>query len=322
MLRAMKIGALLLVKDDIDLLRRNLAHHYEVGVDCFVICDRGSGPTEQLQLEELAERDNVHLFRQHLYDLPEITRSTMRAARLAALEEMRSVFAPDWFFPVDTDEFWIPRSGDLKETFEASGFEHLHVDRFNAALKLEEPAGLLAGQGGIAQGAQPLLGREILVGRKNLTPQLLENEPETPWVFAAVMSKFATSRKDFVAVHPGFHDVELLEKTLGARPKDLLIYHLPFTSLERFAHKVEGVRRHIDRIGPTFRGDRGWHWKRLAAIDSDQDLKTEFERQFFSESELRDLRSRGVVKSIDGYFSDLDAGSAGVEATPSILVSD
>lgn len=294
----MKVGAVLLVKDEIGLLRKNIEYHRSIGVDCFVICDRGSSDESQRRLEELARRDDVHLFRQHVYKVPVIDARAIQQIRLAALRKMRRVFAPDWLFPADTDEFWVPAGGSLKRLARRLTVEQLDVGRYNAAL---EPGGVAALFARLERPAE-VLDQDVIVGRRELSRAVMAAEPEVPWVFHAVMSKFLTSGTDFVRVDPGFHDVHCARELRRGRRPDLLILHLPFTTWERFENKVQGVVNHLRHVGPTFRGEQAWHWRRWAALAERGELRAEFDRQFFAPELLADLRRRGVVASIREHF--------------------
>ena len=299
----MTIGAVLMVKDEIDLLRRNLAYHSSIGVDYFVICDRGSSDETQQELEVMASLDNVHLLRQHLYNLKveEITTETMKKVRLAALEEMRRVFAPDWLFPADTDEFWVPSCGNLARFVSSLNEEHLAVNRFNALPNQETIKEFLDNP----NGSRSLLEFDIIVKRQSLSPESMSANPQIPWIFHAVVPKFLTSATDFREVAPGFHNVHYRhEPRRGTRP-DLLILHLPFTTIDRFSNKIANFRRHIAHIGHTFRDKQAWHVKRWVSLADDGKLDDEFEKQFLGPSELESYRRNGVVMSVGSYFGKL-----------------
>lgn len=294
----MRIGAILMHLDETDLLRRNISYHSSIGVDYFVICDRGSSVEAQQELDELSSSENIHHFRQPLYDAENITSETMRCARLAAVEEMRRVFAPDWLFPADADEFWVPADGSLASVINAADSEHFKVSRFNAALVL----GAVQTPFQRMREANALLQQDIIVQREQLTPERMAANG-IPWVFKAIGPKFMTSRTDFVEVMPGFHDLKYSGNAHRYVPPDLLILHLPFTTLERFSAKVAKIRRHLEHLGHTFRSNQARQWRWWSSIDDEDALQEEFGKQFFSANNLEELRTRGAVMAIEDYFA-------------------
>jgi Glycosyl transferase family 2 len=103
----------LLVHDEADILRDQIAFHLAAGVDFVVATDHRStdGTTEIL---EAYEREGLlRLIRE---DAREIRQSewVTRMARLAATEHGAA-----WVINSDADEFWWPRGGSLRELFAA-----------------------------------------------------------------------------------------------------------------------------------------------------------------------------------------------------------
>ncbi len=231
----------------------------------------------------------------------------MQRARLAAFERMTDVFSPEWTFVPDIDELWVARSGDLKSALCGARADHLTVARRNAAL---------------ARGAAPSILRatiepaeirrqEIIARPTTLSSQALEQHPEIPWIFHRVGEKFITRASDVTEVLPGFHDLRARERVRRARAEELLIVHFPFTTLERFAKKVDDMRYHLEHIGHTLAGEQAWTWRRwVRNVTDDESLRVEFDRQFFAREELADLRRRGIVESVEQHFATAIASGA------------
>ena len=108
----MRIVQTLVVRDEIDIVEAQIAYHLSAGVDFVIATDHESvdGTTEVL---ELFERRGV------LRRIPvsgpvheSVWRTNM--ARLAAAEH-----AAQWVINTDADEFWLPRSGSLKDVLAA-----------------------------------------------------------------------------------------------------------------------------------------------------------------------------------------------------------
>lgn len=289
----MTVGLVINVKDDIDLLRNNLAYHSLVGVSFFVLCDRGSSPEGREALKGLDAEPNIRVLPQYLYEQEEIDRETISRTRLAGVKEMWKTFAPDWLGVGDTDEFWVPRSGDIEGSARTSGVDHLAVERFNAAM-------LHGGCQDVLDRMKPpvsLLDQAIVAERHNLVTS--GRDEDEPFLFHQVLPKFITTVRTITEVKPGFHDIDSSEPFERGPSRDLLILHLPFTTYDRFATKVESARFHFSKLGHVLGPRHGWHWRRWIAMSGDGDLRAEFNRQFFTRDQLDELRRQRTVLTVD-----------------------
>jgi hypothetical protein len=108
----MKLVMTLVVRDEADVIESQLAYHLGAGVDFVLATDHSSedGTTDVLRRYE---RDGVLRLFTVAGEVRESEWRT-RMARLAATEH-----GADWVINTDADEFWLPRSGALKETLAA-----------------------------------------------------------------------------------------------------------------------------------------------------------------------------------------------------------
>src|ERR687888_2594814 len=112
----MKMVMTLLVRDEEDIVRENLDYHLAQGVDRVIVTDNGSEDSTVEILREYEAQGVVRLLIERSDDYSQ-GRWVTRMARLAADE------GADWVINSDADEFWWPRSGTLKSTFEGLGEE-------------------------------------------------------------------------------------------------------------------------------------------------------------------------------------------------------
>lgn len=109
----MKIVALMMVHNELDILEPAIRHLFDHGVAGMLACDHRSTDGSRERLDALARefqgrmevwRDEGRVFQQM-----RITNDLAQAAR---------AFGADWLLPVDADEFWIPlRHATLAEAF-------------------------------------------------------------------------------------------------------------------------------------------------------------------------------------------------------------
>jgi Glycosyl transferase family 2 len=109
----MRVVETLVVRDEADIVEDQITYHLNAGVDFVVATDHGSRDGTREILESFA-RDGYR--RKIAGEGPVVQETEWRThmARLAATE-----YGADWVMAADADEFWVPRSGTIKEVLEA-----------------------------------------------------------------------------------------------------------------------------------------------------------------------------------------------------------
>ena len=108
----MRIVMTLMVRDEADIIERQIDFHRAAGVDFFIVSDHESRDGTSEILERYAEEGILHR-------IPVVSPAKRQAewvtrmARLAA-----SDFGADWVINSDADEFWWPWGGNLKEVLQ------------------------------------------------------------------------------------------------------------------------------------------------------------------------------------------------------------
>jgi len=117
----------LLVRDEQDVLRDNIAFHLANGVDEIVLMDNLSVDGTAEIARDFERSGRLHYTFQPQDDYAQGRWVTQMARR--ACEE----FGADWVINADADEFWWPHEGSLKDALAAIPFESLaaSVERTN-----------------------------------------------------------------------------------------------------------------------------------------------------------------------------------------------
>ena len=291
MTKPLRFAAVLGVKDEVDLIAGCVAHLRALGVDEIRVIDSGStdGTIELLE-GPLAGPD---LSLAHHSDQDPDSAAWSRTAASLGRES-----GADWVMFLDADEFWIPVGGTVQSISGLDALDLLIVDRFNVPL---DAHGLLTADRTLP--SSPDL--ELFVESPPDFRALIEQFPDTPWVQTVPAPK-VLARSDRIAhIIDGFHDIV---PTSGpplrrARAHDVLVAHVPFTTLRRFSTKVKNIRRIFEVHDDYCGAHMAWHWRRLLKCTDDDSIRQEFELQVFDEPQLAALRNSGFLQTGARWFA-------------------
>ena len=205
----MKVVMTLLVRNEEDLLRENIRFHMSQGVDFFIVMDHLSEDATPEILRDLESTGRVEVWKQNdpgYYQGPWVSWMARRAFRH---------FNADWVINGDADEFWWPKTGDLKTSLERvpAGVDVLYVERSN----------FRAIPGGTDRPIEDMIYRDVL-SRNSL------GQPLPP--------KACHRGVDDVEVSYGNHDAHSSTFS-GSVNSDLIeILHFPVRNLAQISRKV------------------------------------------------------------------------------------
>jgi hypothetical protein len=273
----MKLVMTLLVRDEQDIVRENLDFHLAQGVDQVIVTDNGSEDDTAEILREYESRGVVRLLFEASDDYSQ-GRWVTRMARLAATE-----LGADWVINNDADEFWWPRAGSLKSSFEQLDDQvgELVAHRENFVPRPED--------------GRPFWERMTLRERESLNPL---GKPLPP--------KLAHRAHPEITVAQGNHKVEGAQ--LGERLDDgsIEILHFPMRTYAQFENKiVKGGRAYArnrelpERTGRT--------WRRLYETWEQGGLRDHYEENVVGEAPRAELLEDTRLRD---FFRDLRAGVA------------
>jgi hypothetical protein len=295
----MSLGLIITVKDEADLLIRNIEYHASVGVDCFLLSERGSSAAELEKINDFAsQRPDVVVFGQDVaemaLDSPEFIRR-----RNILFEKFHATFNSNWVAIIDTDEFLLPGSSSVLHSDILKTANLISLPRYNVALS---KAGADAFYEKLTS-PELLLQQEIIVKPIELSREIMFEHPGIPWVMHRLGPKVMTSIKSVNDIAPGFHDLVSDTVVVRGQPQDLLILHLPFSSYDRFARKVANMQTQLENMGHTLAPGEAWHWRRwVEELVDEESVKIEFEKQFFDDADLLNLRQDEVVMTAECFF--------------------
>jgi glycosyltransferase involved in cell wall biosynthesis len=126
----MNVFAIMIVRNEADILRINVLHHLSVGINQFLIVDNDSSDGTDEILRRLSADRRVEWTRCHgAFRQAELTTKLAHEAYLRGA---------DWIIPIDADEFWYAPGGDLREQLAATSAGALQVRVLNFIQRREQ----------------------------------------------------------------------------------------------------------------------------------------------------------------------------------------
>lgn len=129
----------------------------------------------------------------------------------------------------------------------------------------------------------------------------IHENPAHAWIRGVPLPKVMAKAECISGVSAGWHGVTSKADTSLRRstPTDLLIAHLPFSTVSRFERKIANMRKEFAGEPDWLPGQpqTAWHWRRWVVLADQGKLQEEFERQVASRAELVELARQGKVKS-------------------------
>lgn len=247
----------LLVKNEADIIVDNIFFHYANGVDHIIVTDNGSDDGTLEILKSLEKEGLILLMTAKLYNQDKIVNKMGRVARQR--------YNATVLIHADADEFWSPVSGDLKKSFFKIKHEAVFVDRKDV-LPTPEYRDKKFPQ------------KQLNIVTKHIVSESVEEESKTTslFLFKLPAKVMFSIKKRFLEVSFGNHT--LMESLPGGvvTTDEIIIFHFPFKSSERFTEKVVVAADALKRIKTT--KIQSWHWKRWIDYYQRNILDEEIER--------------------------------------------
>jgi glycosyltransferase involved in cell wall biosynthesis len=123
----MKVAANIGVLDEVELIGHCVDHLRNIGVDLIVVTDVGSTDGTLDILRDLSRSPDVVLIeRDRSKRLIDFTNDMYRRT----VED----FGANYILALDADEFWLPASGNIRDTDSFGNFDVVSVPRFNVPI--------------------------------------------------------------------------------------------------------------------------------------------------------------------------------------------
>jgi Glycosyl transferase family 2 len=273
----MKIVMTMLVRDEADILDENIRFHYMHGVDHFLIMDNLSCDATA-DIARKYVRAGIAHYEFQAEDTYAQGRWVTGMARRAYDE-----FGADWVINSDADEFWMPRTGSLKDALSmiAADVPAAKAERTNFVphLHLEGPFW------------QHMIIR--YAASKNALGEPLQ-------------AKVAHRASPDVVVAYGNHYVTFDEIQSSSSPAPIDILHFPVRSLEQYTNKIVRGARALAKNTEVDSGI-GRAWRHLYDLYTEGRFHEACSNEFLSQSIIDDGLASGSLLYDDRLMRALAA---------------
>ena len=257
-----KISMALLVKNEIDIIEKNIRFHSKMGVDSFVIMDNNSDDGTYEKLKELSKEFEITLIQNK-----EPYKQSKFMTYLTKLAKKK--YNPNWIINSDADEFWVSKEG-LKKSLQIKG-SVLQIPRYNMTLY---------------KGLSNWWESEYKV-----VNQVLYKEGEPNIILGKIGRKVIINPKGYLKTNSGNHSAEHLLFWQKREFREIEIFHYPIRSYEQFEKNIKN-RAALLKIGAKM----GNHYKMWAKAYEQNRLKEEFEKIIFDKEKLKCLEDVNIIK--------------------------
>ncbi len=265
----------ILVKNEADIIEKNIRYHAKKGVDNFVVMDNDSTDGTREILEELSKKFEITIIDE---------KGTYSQAKwMTKLTHIaRKKYNPTWLIPNDADEFWYSENS-LKETIKSKK-RVLTVDRFNFLLqenkkwyeseyRVENPV--------FYRKNTQLSAEKISIVLTKISPKVIINPKGLLWIRGG--NHKALNIFDFRDYFRHYDKIKRFES--------VKVFHFPIRSFEQFKKNIENRKKLLEKgakMGP--------HYKRWVKLLDEGKLEEEFYNNLiFKNEEIKVLEKYGIV---------------------------
>jgi len=184
----------------------------------------------------------------------------------------------EWALFLDTDEFYVPASGSLHGLPELDEADILSVESYDVALTAD------------------MAPRSDGFHREEYDHILVNSHGPEPDKWPKIMARPEAVANMIDGYHAATPEPGEWRQAIA---RELVIAHLPFTTVERFERKVANIRRFHDRDPEWFADGRGSHWLEWLHMDDAGRTQEVFNSWFLEPPEIERLRQDGSIRSVE-----------------------
>lgn len=283
-----KLIMTLLVKNEVDIVRKNIEFHLRQGVDFIIATDNVSDDGTYGILKEFEQKGVLYLIQEEDQDYDQA--KWVNYMGRIALEQ----FGANIIFHCDADEFWYSKSGDLKRELLTNPLVDILTIKVKNVL-LEDKK--------MSEGF-PVNAKYIV--ENPIIPKDINEESKKTSFFLFECTGNVMYRLDgkYLNVSQGNHRVIERKYYFSKRSSDITVYHFPIRGKAGFFFKVMQGGAALEQ-NTTLDPNKGWHWRRWYDIYKKGELEHEYQELNLSGNRVDEWIARGVVVENKDLISKL-----------------
>lgn len=282
-----KLIMTLLVRDEVDIVKYNIDFHLAHGVDFIIATDNGSVDGTREILKEYEDKGFLLLIDEKENNYNQ-SKWVNRMGKIAYEK-----YGADIIFHCDADEFWYPKSGNLKnEIFNNKEIDVLSVDVINVLLEDKQ------GQESFPKDTKWAVTKPIETINYEEDSKL-----DNFYLFKYPPKVIFKTKKILPEVVRGNHSLKeefgYLKKEIS---KDINIFHFPLRNKNYFLKRVKSSGEALINNKWLKKGE-SFHMKRWYESYKNGKIDEDYKKIVIKNERIAELKSNGIV--IDFDFNEL-----------------
>jgi len=277
----------ILIKNEIDIIEKNIRYHAKKGVDSFVIMDNNSTDGSRELLDELKKEFEITII-----DEKGVYNQAKWMTKLSNIAKEK--YNPKWLIPNDADEFWYSEKS-LKEVLPNKGAV-LTVDRFNFLLyedldkwykseyRVENPI--------FYRKNTQLDVDKVSIVLTKISPKVIIKPKGLLWIRGGNHKALHLNNiKDYFK---HYDKIERFDK--------IKVYHYPIRSFAQFKSNIENRKKLLEK-----KAKMGPHYRRWVRLLDEGKLEEEFYNNLvFKKSDIKTFEKYGIIVKDNNVLFDID----------------
>lgn len=280
-LRKPKLVMTLLVKDEADIVEKNIIFHLRNGVDFIIATDNDSKDGTREILEKYQNKGVLHLIDEKGKDHSQ-SKWVNRMGEIAFKQ-----YNADIIFHCDADEFWFPSKGNIKSEIWKSNADIMVADVVNVLMEDRN------GNEKFPKDTKYAVIKPILT--KNLKES---SKKKNLYLFKYPSKVIFKTKKQMFEVGEGNHEVLNNHEVNNDYSRNIKIYHFPLRGKEMFFNKVKKGGKALS-LNKELDKEIGFHWRAWYELYKKGELGTEYKKMNLSRKEIAILKKEGIIKEIN-----------------------
>ncbi|MBU2965626.1 glycosyltransferase family 2 protein [Amphritea sp. 2_MG-2023] len=271
----MRLVMTLLVKNEVDIIEKNIRFHHSQGVDAFCIMDNGSTDGTQDIIAKLQKEFEIFL---------EINLEKYNQGPWMTYlaKKSRQLFNADLIISNDADEFWVASTGNLKNHLSPSD-SIVTVPRYNFLQSIDDMSSKVCFSKSLYKVVSPIL----------YSKEQQESKAELALLLAKISPKVIVNPNGLLKIKGGNHRAKHLKFWGHRECNDIEVHHYPIRNYSQFENNIINRKKLLDSSSNV---RMGFHYKRWVRLYESGLLEDEFKKMSFDQASMSFLIDLGVVE--------------------------